>query len=360
MVNYRVADLPGLLRILARIEGRGLPGPRQDRRLRVRQVRLGDGPGRQQGRTLAAARWPMTEQSVGRPCCERRQGAREGGLSSYHTIGEFVRADERRLLRKGEPQALGARAFDLLLALLEHRDRVVGKDELMALVWPGVVVEENNLTVQVSALRKLLGAEHRHRAGAGVSVHDAGDRRAARSGLDRTAWRSGGTDRNPAAGRTALDRRAALRGPLRRRRHRLLGRWVGRRRHCPVGARAGFPRHRPLVVVRIPSAQCGPVVDRSPAGRALSRRGQRAPGGHSHAGLHSSGGGRVGARVVVGAHGKRARVRAGPAGDHRTRHHVRAGAGNDAGRDHADPAPAFLQTTSMPGVTITGPWVRWA
>ena len=102
----------------------------------------------------------MTEQSVGRPCCERRQGAREGGLSSYHTIGEFaVRADERRLLRKGEPQALGARAFDLLLALLEHRDRVVGKDELMALVWPGVVVEENNLTVQVSALRKLLGAD---------------------------------------------------------------------------------------------------------------------------------------------------------------------------------------------------------
>lgn len=70
-----------------------------------------------------------------------------------------VRADERRLLALGEPLVLGGRAFDLLLALIERRDRVVGKDELLALVWPGVVVEENNLTVQVSALRKLLGAQ---------------------------------------------------------------------------------------------------------------------------------------------------------------------------------------------------------
>lgn len=71
-----------------------------------------------------------------------------------------VRPGERRVLNhSGETVLLGARAFDLLLALVEHRDRVVGKDELMALVWPGVVVEENNLTVHISALRKLLGAE---------------------------------------------------------------------------------------------------------------------------------------------------------------------------------------------------------
>jgi predicted ATPase len=55
--------------------------------------------------------------------------------------------------------ALGARAFDLLLALIEHRARVVGKDELLSLVWPDVVVEEGNLAVQVSALRKLLGSD---------------------------------------------------------------------------------------------------------------------------------------------------------------------------------------------------------
>ena len=75
-------------------------------------------------------------------------------------LGAFeVRADERRVLRGGEPQPLGARALDLLLCLIEHRDRVVGKNELLELVWPGMVVEENNLSVQVSALRKLLGPD---------------------------------------------------------------------------------------------------------------------------------------------------------------------------------------------------------
>jgi len=54
---------------------------------------------------------------------------------------------------------LGSRAFDLLLCLIEHRDRVITKGELLELVWPGVVVEENNLTVHVSALRKLLGTQ---------------------------------------------------------------------------------------------------------------------------------------------------------------------------------------------------------
>ena len=72
--------------------------------------------------------------------------------------GIEVRADERRLQVAGKPVALGGRAFDLLLALIERRDRVVAKDELLALVWPGLVVEENNLTVQVSSLRKALGA----------------------------------------------------------------------------------------------------------------------------------------------------------------------------------------------------------
>ncbi|MBL0727544.1 winged helix-turn-helix domain-containing protein [Piscinibacter sp. HJYY11] len=68
-----------------------------------------------------------------------------------------VRPAQRQLLVDGRPAALGARAFDLLLALIEHRDRVVSKNELLDLVWPGLVVEENNLQVQVSTLRKLLG-----------------------------------------------------------------------------------------------------------------------------------------------------------------------------------------------------------
>ena len=45
----------------------------------------------------------------------------------------------------------------MLVALVERRDRTVTKRELIDLVWPSVVVEENNLQVQVLALRKLLG-----------------------------------------------------------------------------------------------------------------------------------------------------------------------------------------------------------
>ena len=68
-----------------------------------------------------------------------------------------VRPAERALLIDGQPVALGSRAFDVLQALIAHRDRVVTKDELLEIVWPGLVVEENNLQAQVSALRKLLG-----------------------------------------------------------------------------------------------------------------------------------------------------------------------------------------------------------
>lgn len=70
-----------------------------------------------------------------------------------------VRPAERRVLVGGTPAALGGRAFDVLVALIERRDRVVGKDELLELAWPGLVVEENNLQVQVSTLRRILGPE---------------------------------------------------------------------------------------------------------------------------------------------------------------------------------------------------------
>jgi DNA-binding winged helix-turn-helix (wHTH) protein len=70
-----------------------------------------------------------------------------------------VRAAERQLLVDGEPAKLGARAFDVLLALVDRRDRTVTKNELLDCVWPGLVVEENNLQVHISSLRKLLGAQ---------------------------------------------------------------------------------------------------------------------------------------------------------------------------------------------------------
>jgi len=89
-----------------------------------------------------------------------RISATEGTLGRSYLVGDAdIRPDERRVLVGGAPAALGSRAFDLLMCLIAHRDRVVGKGELLERVWPGLVVEEGNLTVHVSALRKLLGPE---------------------------------------------------------------------------------------------------------------------------------------------------------------------------------------------------------
>ena len=65
----------------------------------------------------------------------------------------------RQLCRGTEVVAIGARAYDLLEVLIARRDRVVGRDEIMEAVWPGTVVGENNLNVQVASLRRLLRAE---------------------------------------------------------------------------------------------------------------------------------------------------------------------------------------------------------
>src|SRR6201987_105028 len=65
----------------------------------------------------------------------------------------------RQLLADGVPVELGTRAFDLLLALLEADGSLLTKEELLSRVWPGIVVSEENLKVQVSALRKALGAD---------------------------------------------------------------------------------------------------------------------------------------------------------------------------------------------------------
>jgi predicted ATPase/DNA-binding winged helix-turn-helix (wHTH) protein len=68
-----------------------------------------------------------------------------------------IRAAERQLRVDGKPVRLGVRAFGLLRALLHNRDRVVPRSELLAAVWPGQAVNENNLNVQIAALRKALG-----------------------------------------------------------------------------------------------------------------------------------------------------------------------------------------------------------
>lgn len=91
-------------------------------------------------------------------------GARQRGVARQvaetFEFGRFVLDQERRaLFLDGEPVALSSRAFDLLAVLLTERDRVVGRDELVNRVWGGLVVGQNNLAVQISALRAALAAE---------------------------------------------------------------------------------------------------------------------------------------------------------------------------------------------------------
>jgi predicted ATPase/DNA-binding winged helix-turn-helix (wHTH) protein len=64
----------------------------------------------------------------------------------------------RELLLHGIPVTLGQRAIEVLLTLVSRGGQLVTKDEIMAEVWPGVIVEENNLQVHISALRKALGS----------------------------------------------------------------------------------------------------------------------------------------------------------------------------------------------------------
>lgn len=66
---------------------------------------------------------------------------------------------ERRVVVDGTPVALGARAVDVLLVLISRAGGLVTKNELLDAVWPGLVVEENNVAAQVTALRKALGSE---------------------------------------------------------------------------------------------------------------------------------------------------------------------------------------------------------
>ena len=61
------------------------------------------------------------------------------------------------MLRQGESVSLTPKTFDLLVFLIAHRGRLVTKDQILSAVWPESFVEEANLTVSVSALRKALG-----------------------------------------------------------------------------------------------------------------------------------------------------------------------------------------------------------
>ncbi len=85
--------------------------------------------------------------------------------SFIYSFADFSLDPTRRVLeRNGESIVLHPKAFELLLALIENRDRILTKNELLNTVWEGQFVEENNLAVQISTLRKVFGEkreEHR-------------------------------------------------------------------------------------------------------------------------------------------------------------------------------------------------------
>jgi TolB-like protein/DNA-binding winged helix-turn-helix (wHTH) protein/Flp pilus assembly protein TadD len=74
---------------------------------------------------------------------------------------EGFRLDRRGLFRRDEiaaaaPVEIGSRALDVLCALLQRPGDLISRDEIMAAAWPGVVVEDNNLTIQIASLRRVL------------------------------------------------------------------------------------------------------------------------------------------------------------------------------------------------------------
>ena len=79
---------------------------------------------------------------------------------SATAFGPFVLDRERRrVTRRGEPLAIGHRGYVLLEALLDAGGEAVKKETLMERAWPGTVIEEGNLTVQISTLRRQLGED---------------------------------------------------------------------------------------------------------------------------------------------------------------------------------------------------------
>ena len=114
--------------------------------------------------------------------------------TNWEFEGFRVLTEMRLLLGDGTPVPLTSKAFDTLVLLIENRDRVVTKDELLSSVWPDVAVEEGNLTQQIFLLRKALGGEraaaalHRHGSRSRVPVHRTRTGDVVRPGHDRRRY----------------------------------------------------------------------------------------------------------------------------------------------------------------------------
>src|SRR5215212_9631972 len=87
----------------------------------------------------------------------RRMTTVSGRTKDGLTFGPFkLLLSERLLTKEGVPVALGARALDLLIALISTPNEVVNKKDLISRVWPDVTVEEGSLRFHMTGLRKAL------------------------------------------------------------------------------------------------------------------------------------------------------------------------------------------------------------
>jgi len=94
--------------------------------------------------------------------------------SIFEVGGCEVDLGRRELRTDGVPTPIGDRAFEIIEALVRADGRLVTKNELMDLVWPGTIVGDNTLQVHISAVRKALGARRgmlKTEAGRGVEPH---------------------------------------------------------------------------------------------------------------------------------------------------------------------------------------------
>src|SRR5215510_833532 len=81
-------------------------------------------------------------------------------IPTIYAFGPFrLDVQGETLFRDNEPVALSKRAVALLHILVERAGALVSKDALVEAAWPGLAIEESNLTVQIAALRKVLGEE---------------------------------------------------------------------------------------------------------------------------------------------------------------------------------------------------------
>jgi predicted ATPase/DNA-binding winged helix-turn-helix (wHTH) protein len=104
---------------------------------------------------------PGVETDAGNPYLDRHSSTDVARIDHSNAIticfGSFRLLPAQRLLLEGDqPLRLGSRALEILIALVERSGELVGKEELMARVWPNTCVEPANLTIQIAALRRTL------------------------------------------------------------------------------------------------------------------------------------------------------------------------------------------------------------